>query len=192
MNYGQLKALILSTIARSDVPVSDMVALAESEIRRDVRVMAMESLVTGSLVAGVAPLPARFIEARRFVVGDLVREYVSPEMFQDKQANQSTERVFTRIGEELHVLGGGDAAYSLLASVSFAELSADADTNWLLTNAPDVYLYASLKHSAIWLKDAPAATGYAQVYAEALAKTNGTDKAARFAGRLTVRPRVVA
>lgn len=192
MNYGQLKTQVTSTIARGDVPAADMVALAEAEIRRDVRVMAMESLTTGSLVAGVASLPARLLEARRLVVAGFVRNYVSPEMYQDFQANQAQDRVFTRIGDELHVLNGAESAYSLLALESFPVLSADDDVNWLLTNAPDVYLYGSLKHAAVWARDSAAASGYAQLYAEAVVKTNSADKAARFAGSLTARPRVVA
>lgn len=192
MNYGQLKTQVTSTIARGDVPVADMVALAEAEIRRDVRVMAMESLTTGVLVAGVVALPARLLEVSRLVVGGFVRTYVSPEMYQDFQANQARDRVFTRLGDELHVLNGAESAYSLLALESFPALAVDSDVNWVLTNSPDVYLYGSLKHAAVWVKDAAAASGYAQLYAEAVAKTNSTDKAARFAGSLTARPRVVA
>lgn len=192
MNYGQLKTKIASWINRSDVPLSDVVELAEAEIARDVRVMALEGIVTGSLVGGRFDVPADFLSARQMLIGGKLYTFVSPEMYQREQECVSSARYFTRIADEFLIVGGGTDAYSLTYSAKFAALSADGDTNWLLTNAKDVYLYGALKHAAIWARDVTAAQGYQSVYDAAVARVNASDKGSRFAGSLTVRPRVVA
>ena len=192
MNYGQLKTAVTSWASRSDVVAADMVALAEAEIRRDVRVIAQEEIVTGSLVGGRFAVPADFLESRQLLIGGKLYSFVTPEQYQIEQEMQTTSRYFTRIGGYFYVVHGDAEAYSLLYCAAFDALSADADTNWLLTNAHDVYLFAAMKHAAIWLKDAASAQGYGAVYEAAVAKLNGSDKAARMAGQLTVRARVVA
>ncbi len=194
MNYGQLKASIASWLnhgaATSSIP--DFVTLAEGVIRRDVRVSDMESLVTGSLVAGALDLPANYLDARRLVVNGLPCDYVTPEEFQDQTFQQSRENVYTRIGSSLYVINGDTSTYSLIYRGAYDALADDADTNWVLTNAPDVYLFAALKFGAIFLKDAPAAQGYDTVYEGAKNKTNGSDSAGRVSGPMRMRPRVVA
>jgi len=192
MNFGQLKTAVTTWINRSDVPTTDVVALAEAEIRRDVRVIAQETTVTGSLLAGRFAVPADFLDSRQLLIGGKVYAFVPPEQYQIEQEMQTTARYFTRIGGFFYVVHGDAEAYSLLYVAAFPALSADADTNWVLTNAKDVYLFCALKHAAVWAKDQAAAQGYEAMYQAAVAKLNGADKASRFAGTLTVRPRIVA
>ncbi len=192
MNYGELKTAVTTWINRSDVPTTDVVALAEAEIRRDVRVIAQETTVTGSLSSGRFAVPADFLDSRQLLIGGKVYAFVPPETYQIEQEMQTTARYFTRIGGYFYVVHGDAEAYSLLYFAAFPALSADADTNWVLTNAQDVYLFGALKHAAVWAKDAAAAQGYEGLYQAAVAKLNGADKASRFAGTLTVRPRIVA
>lgn len=192
MNYGQLKAAVIAWINRGDVPAADVVTLAEAEIRRDVRVIAQEHSVTGSLSSGQIAVPDDFIDSRQLVVGGYVHTFIPPEQYQLEQEMQSRARYFTRIGSALLVVNGTDQTYSLVYVAAFPALADDADTNWLLTNAHDVYLFSALKHAAIWAKDAASAQGYQAVYDQAVSRINGADKASRFAGTLTVRPRVVA
>lgn len=194
MNYGQLKTAIASWVnhGAATASIPDFVKLAEAEIRRDVRVSAMESLETGVLAAGAIALPADYLDARRFVVNGLPCDYITPEEFQDQTFQQSRQNCYTRIGTTLYVINGGVQSYSLIYRSAFASLSDDADTNWLLTNAPDVYLFAALKHAAIYLKDAAAAQGYEGVYQAAKDKTNSADKAGLIQGSMRMRARVVA
>ena len=192
MNFGQLKTAVTTWINRSDVPTTDVVSLAEAEIRRDVRVMAQESIVTGSLSGGRFAVPAGFLESRQVLIGGKAYSFVSPEQYQIEQEMQSTARYFTRIGDYFYVVHGDAEAYSLTYFAAFDALSADSDTNWLLTNAHDVYLFAALKHAAVWAKDAAAAQGYEAVYQAAVSKLNSSDRASRFAGALAARVGVSA
>lgn len=194
MNYGQLKTSIASWVnhGAATASIPDFVTLAEAEIRRDVRVMAMESMVTGVLVGGEIALLADYLDARRFVVNGLPCDYITPEEYQDQTFQQSRENCYTRIGSTLYVINGGAQSYSLIYRAQFDALAVDADTNWLLTNAPDVYLFGALKHAAIFLKDAAAAQGYEGVYQAAKDKTNSADKAGLIQGSMRMRARVVA
>lgn len=194
MNYGELKAAVLNWSARSDVAsvMSDVVRMAEATIARDVRVRAMEKVATGTLSGGVAVLPADYLETRTLVIDGDVYAYVPPERYQLEQGQGSTAKHFTSVGLSLYVVGGGSGSYSLTYLGSFPALSADADTNWLLTNAPDVHLYAALKAASVFVKDAAAAQGYEALYQDAKNKVNSVDKASRFNGATVVRSRGVA
>lgn len=192
MNYGELKAAIPVWMSRTDIPAADMVSLAEAEIRRDVRVIAQETSLAGSLVSGKFAVPADFLGSRQLLIGGKVYTFVPPEQYQIEQEMQTTARYFTRIGGFFHVVHGDSEAFSLLYVAAFPILAADSDTNWVLTNAHDVYLFCALKHAAIWAKDVEAAQGYLSVYEAAVSRVNGNDRGSRYAGTLTVRPRSYA
>lgn len=189
MTYATLKADIASFYLNSQINASipTFVRLAEAVIRRDVRVAAMEGLDTGSMVGGVITLPADYVDARRLVVDGYVLTYSTAEDFQDMQTAGFTTsgtagRYFTRIGNEIHVLNGGAGGYSLLYSAAFAALSADSDTNWLLDNASDVYLFKAMVYAATFMKDAAAAQGYEALYQGAVKQLNDTDRVNRYSG----------
>jgi hypothetical protein len=55
-------------------------------------------------------------------------------------------------------------------------LDAGNQTNWLLTKAPDVYLYGSLKHSAPWLEDDARIQVWESLYQQALTEVRRTDE----------------
>lgn len=192
MNYGELKAAVTAWINRSDVPAVDMVSLAEAEIRRDVRVIAQENVLTGSLSSGRFAVPADFLESRQLTVGGKVYNFVPPEQYQIEQEMQSKARYFTRIGGFMYVVHGDAEDFSLIYVAAFPQLVSDTDTNWVLTNAHDVYLFCALKHAAIWSKDVEAAQAYQSVYGSAVSRVNGADRGSRYVGTLTVRPRSYA
>lgn len=189
--YSELQTAVATWLNRTDLSsvIPDFVALAGSDIRSDVSVQAMEALVAGTLTGETLAHPTRLTQARRLVVADYPLDYVTPESYQDLQRAQSTARVFTSIGQSLYILNGtnGDA-YSLLYRAAFAPFSAGSDTNWLLANAPDVYLFAACKHGAIYMKDAQEEARFAGHYSAAVARLNGQEKRAGYAGALQVRP----
>lgn len=189
MNYGELKTAVSSFYINSqiDASVPSFVRLTESVIRRDVRVPAMESYVSGSMVAGVIDLPADYVDSRTLVVDGYALDYKTADEFQALQTNGYTTagsagRYFTRIGNALHVFNGADGDYSLLYSAAFPALSLDADTNWLLTNASDVYLFKALTYAAVFMKDAEAAQGYESLYQSAVSAVNVSETINRYSG----------
>lgn len=188
--FGELKSAVADWLKRSDLTSSipTFVALAEANIRRDVRVRAMEQEATGTLTTTTLALPTRFLEARRVVLGDDVQEYKVPGEWYLVDAAETGE--YTILGESFHFQKLAD--YAIQYWQGFAAFSADGDTNWLITNAPDVYLWASLEQAAIFIRDDSMAGIARAQYQNAIARLNATEQKARFGGPLTVRPRLVA
>jgi len=60
-------------------------------------------------------------------------------------------------------------------------LSSNSD-NWLLLEAPDVYLYGALLHSAPYLAEDQRVAVWAQMYSAAVARLNEYSDNARFSG----------
>lgn len=190
--YGDLKTAIANQLARSDLTTAivDFVALAEADIRRDVRIQDMETLATGTLTGETLAFPARFVSARRLAVAGDVYTFETPEVYQvESDAGNTSLKIYTIIGTNFYILGWtSGAAYSLIYMASFAAFSSNGDTNSLLTNHPDVYLYGACKHGAIYLKDDTDAAKYAGAYQAAVSRLNARDAQRRMSGsQLTVR-----
>lgn len=146
---------------------------------------------------GGIPLPARFIESRRvFIDADIGKlDYMTPEQFWARRAGSETgaPKLFTIEGGVIVFAPSPDATYEarLLYHRKFAALSADSDTNWLLTNAPMLYLYASLIETYLYLNMAPRALEFATAFDERVRKHNETANAARYPrGRTATRSEV--
>lgn len=183
--YSGLKAAVASWMVRSDLTttIPDFVVLAEADIRIDLRCRAMETLTTGTLTGETLTHPTNYLEARRFVIGTDPWRYVSPDVYQQFSSAASHEAVFTSIGQSLYVLNGASGdAYSLLYWQAFTAFSADPDTNWLLTYHPEVYLYASLKHGALFMKNDGDLAKYQQLYQDAVGRLTAREKQSAASG----------
>jgi hypothetical protein len=193
-NYGDLKehiALWLNRGTSLNDLIPGFVQLAETTIRRDVRVRVQEEAESGTSTEDTILTPDLLLEMRRVVVGGNRLTYCTPEEFQDLDARTSREHKYTVIGESIHVLGGAmDADYSLLYWKAFEAFVNDTDTNWLLLNAPGVYLWLGCREGAEYLKDFEAADRFDGKYRAELAALNVSEKAMRHSGStLAVRPR---
>lgn len=184
--YAELKAAIATQLNRIDLttPIVDFVTLAEADIRRDVRIQEMEALATGTLTGETLAFPTRFVLARRLAIDGDVYAYETPEVYQvESDAGNTDSNMYTIIGTNFYILGGASGdAYSLLYLASLAAFSGASDTNTLLTNAPDVYLYGACKHGAIYLKDDADAAKYAGAYQAAVTRLNGRDAQKKYSG----------
>lgn len=185
--YGELKTAVASWLARTDLTatIPDLISLAEEDIKNDVRVRAMESLTTGTLDGSTLDHPTGFISARRLVVGNKRYEYRTPEAYQDAVASGNTTGFyfFTSIGSKFYILNGASGdSYSLIYTGGFTAFSADADTNWLLTNAPSVYLFGACRHGAMYLKDDNELARFEGLYGTAVARLNSREKTASVSG----------
>lgn len=186
MTYAELKSNIAAWFKRTDATsvIATFVALAEADIRNDVRVQAMEQRTTGTMTGETLDHPARLLAARQLLIGEDNYGYVTPEEYE----RMSGGNVFTSIGSKFYVKGASaGTAYTLVYFQADAALSADGDTNWVLTNAPDVYLWAALRHASLWALDDAAVAKFAQLYAGSVDRLNRREQQARYAGPLEMR-----
>lgn len=184
-DFAALKTQVAAFVNRTDLsaqmPV--FVGMAEALIRRDVRVRSMETIVTGTLTGETLAQPSDLMETRRLLVAEKNLSYVSPEEYNRLSQRTVIGGYFTIIGDDFYVLGGqsGDD-YSLTYIAQFSALSSDTDTNWLLLNAPEVYLWSSCYQAAIYLKDVAAAQNYLAMYQMAVKALNDSEKSAQTTG----------
>lgn len=184
-NFQQLKAAVADWLKRDDLAanIPTFVALAESNIRRDVRVRDMEAELSGDLTQTTLSLPARFLEARRVILGTSVQEYLTPNewhLYRNARTNQ-----YTIFGEQFRFQRL--ETYKINYFRSFPALSFDGDSNWLLLNGSQVYLWASLEQAAIYLKDDGMAATARRQYQTAIHRLNTAEQKFKFGGPLAVR-----
>ena len=183
--YGGLKTSIASFINRTDLTtaIPDFVVLAESLIRKKVEARSMETTATGTRSGETLAHPADMLQPRILTVGGVPLKYVTPEQYDHLQINTVTGGKYTTIGSDFHILGAtsGDE-YVLIYDGVFTALADDADTNFVLTNAPEVYLWSSLHYAAIYMKDMQAAMGYMAAFEASASLFNTQEKKAKTGG----------
>jgi hypothetical protein len=193
--YSDLKTAVASWLNKTNLTtqIPDLVALAESNIRRDVHTRSHETRTASTLTGETLTFPTRFMRVRSLSVGGKPMEYLSPEAYQTKVDQEySSQGYYTIIGQSIYVLNGASGDdYILVYDASLTGFSADADTNWLLTNAPEVYLWGACEQAAVFLKDTAAAQDYNARYSAAVANLNRSERMAKYAGPLIARPEVV-
>lgn len=185
-NYGELKEAIAAWLNKTNLTdrLPDFVRLAETTIRRDVRVRAQEEIESDTAADETIDVPELLLEFRRFTVGGHVYSYITPEQYQEyTDAGNTTARHYTIIGQSIYIVGGAtDASYSLLYWKAFAAFSSDTDSNWLLLNAPEIYLWLGCREGAEYLKDFEAADRFSSKYTVALRELNLAEKNMRASG----------
>ena len=189
--YAELKTAVANWLQRDDLTsrIPEFIAMAEDRIRLDtrIRVRAMETTdATFNIDARTETLPTRFLGVRRFYLNTSpvrLLEYMGPADFWSRWAGSTTgEPVAYTIEGENFVFGpapSGTYTGTILYYQSFAALSADGDTNWILTNARGLLLYGALAESAPFLGDDPRLMTWAALYddtADKIEKSNKRDR----------------
>jgi len=193
-NYTQLKASIADFLNRDDLTsvIPDFVTLAETQINRDIRHWRMETRSSGQQSAGdeYAQIPADWLETIRFHVtsaGTSRLKLISrSDMADMRQANNDTtgipEFYCMAAGQfEFYPTPSSDTDIELLYYAKVPDLETNS-TNWLLTEAPDVYLYGSLLHTAPYLQDDARIATWSQLYSAAVMRVNDAAEKARYSG----------
>lgn len=192
-NYTELKSSIADFLNRDDLTsvIPDFITLAEAQINRDIRHYEMENRATASLDQQYLDRPTDWLETIRINItssGTRNLQLLSGASMADKRAgaeNATGEPRYYRHAERaFEVFPSPDGTYQveLLYYEKVPGLSSTNAANWLLTEAPDVYLYGSLIHSAPYLAEDSRAGVWAQLYSAAVSKVNASGDAASMSG----------
>lgn len=163
-NYSELKSSIADWLNRADLDqqVPDFISLAESTLNDVMRSSFMATSAVASITAGKATLPSDALELIYVQVAsteDEPLEQVTPQQLLMLRRNRTraaaAPRFFAVIGRELLVTPtpAGAASLDLSYYRKIPALSDAAPTNWLLEQAPHIYLYTSLLHATPFLMD---------------------------------------
>mgnify|MGYP003672397905 FL=1 len=193
-NYTGLKASIADFLNRDDLTsvIPDFVALAEAQINRDIRHWKMEARTSGQQDPAdeYMQIPADWVETIRLHLtgtGTSVVNLVSRDAMADKRAAQEnaagTPRMYTHADGQFQLYPTPDATtnFELLYYQKIPSLITNTD-NWLLLEAPDVYLYGALLHSAPYLAEDARVAVWAQMYSAAVQRLNQVSEDAMFSG----------
>ena len=197
-NYGELKSTIADFLNRSDLTsvIPTFIDFAEAEFNRNLRVRQMVARAEAVIDTRFSAVPSDFIEAKDLVI--VTGNPVTPLQFVTQQEMAQLRNTsitsagkplyFSVVGSQFEMCPTPDAEYSLEMSyfAKITPLSADSDTNWLLTDYPDIYLYTALMHSAPYLKDDERITVWAQLAAKARDELIARDTSASFNGSTPV------
>lgn len=197
-NYGELKSAVADFLNRSDLTsvIPTFIDFAEAEFNRNLRVRQMVTRAEAVIDTRFSAVPADFIEAKDLVI--VTGNPVTPLQFVTQQEMAQLRnttitaagkpKYFSVVGGQFEVAPTPDAEYSLEMSY-FGQIDAltdDTDTNWLLREYPDIYLYTSLMHSAPYLKDDERITVWAQLAAKGKEELLSRDTSASFNGSTPV------
>ena len=201
--YAELQAAAANWLVRADLTdrVPEFITLAEARLNRTLRARLAEVEQTLSLSAGArtVPLPGGFAEPLALWIlrsdgGRCGLRFLEPSLLaaislRGEPASWSID------GPNLAFDRPADQAYSfVLRMLARFQLSDAAPTNALLSDSPDVYLFATLCEAAPFLRDDELAQAYESKLERALADLNAKDARSRAARTLITdlpRPRAV-
>ena len=191
--YSELKTSIADYLNRSDLTavIPTFVSLAEAQINRDVRHWQMENRATTSFDGQYGTRPSDWIETIRLQLtgtGTTSMSLISQQAMADKRMsadNVAGKPLFYTHSEsqfELYPTPDGAYAAEVLYYQQVPALSDSATGNWLLTAAPDLYLYGALIHSAPYLVEDGRTAVFAQMYGAAVNQLNLQSEASKTSG----------
>ena len=168
--YATLVTAVDNWLARADLTARtpEFIALAEAKFNRELRCRQMEQRSTATVdTASSEPefiaLPGDFHTMRRVrlssVSGKPRLGFLSGTQMDDQRYSSSNTtgqpQHFTVFGDEMEILPTPDSAYTIemVYRKYIPALSSDNTTNWLLTLAPDLYLYGALMEAAPYMHE---------------------------------------
>ena len=192
-SYSDLKTTIAGYLARTDLTeqIPDFIRLAETRLRRDLRIRQMLKSVTTATVAGdeTVELPSDFLEVRDFVVvGNPVQplNYYSPSAFNRNTRSWDSGKPvdYTVLANDFQLAPIPDGVYTVkmfyFASPVF--LSDTNTSNAFLANTPDALLYGALLEAAPYLMDDARINTWGTMFDRAMASITRSDEQGQYSG----------
>ena len=153
--YSTLQTAVANWLDRDDLTdrIPEFVSLAEATFNRTLRLRAMETTVADTTPSGSKEdaLPTGYLQMREIHLATspvVSLAYITPEIMYRIRAgsNNGKPNAYTIVGDNILFGPTPDSAYdySMTYYKSFDALADNAPTNWLILNAPDLYLYGTL------------------------------------------------
>ena len=161
--YAELQSSIADWLLRDDLTsvIPTFISLAEAKFNRRIRDYRMVKRATAQVDTAYFAIPSDWQENIRFQLNTspiTTLEYVTPDQAaEEKRLYNSSGRpaFFTMIGDQFQIVPAPDSTYDaeLTYYAKIPALSGSNTSNWLLTKAPDIYLYGALMEAAPYLDD---------------------------------------
>jgi hypothetical protein len=201
--YSELKSNVADWLLRDDLTsvIPTFISLAESQINRDVRDHRMVKRATAEVDTKYFLKPSDWLETIRFQLNTTpitTLLFVTPDQASEEQINFTASgkpKYFTNVGTQIEVVPTPDAVYTgeLMYYAKVPALSDSTTENWLLSSAPDIYLYGTLMQAAPYLNDDGRIAVWQGLYRQGVETLKLQDERSRIgSSSLRMRPRAIA
>lgn len=148
--YSELKSAIIAWLDRADLSdyVGDFIALAEDHFNRSISHRKMVAITDLPSLSGVCDLPDDYLQYRRVVEKAAQRRelsFITPEYADQNYPSRHSGLAlnFSIIGQNLYTFPFSENDIELTYVQKIPALSDASPSNWLLQEAPSLYLRAS-------------------------------------------------
>lgn len=188
--YAELQTAVADFLNRDDLTaiIPDFITLAEAQMQRKLRHYQMEKRATSTVNERYSALPADFLQPIRLHIDgqNKALDAISSLAIQDDRfySVSGEPRYYSITAGEIELLPTPDGDYTLELYYyrTLPVLSASNTTNWLLTAAPDAYLYGALLQSAPYLQEDSRIPVWGALYAGAIEDLNRDSDRAKWGG----------
>jgi hypothetical protein len=178
LTYSDLKSSICNwMIDRQDLAVvaADCISLSENDMNKILRTRKQHATAEITPVDGVIDLPPDYLAWRSVTALTSPRrplEAYSQGTFDDLYTTRhsGSPEHFVVDGPKMHILPATEAVIELKYYKRVPALTDEIgkDTNWLLSEYPNMYLWGSLKYAAIYIVSPDKASMYGSLFSGAL------------------------
>ena len=171
-NYATLQSAIADYLNRADLTaqIQTFIQFAEADLNTRLRSREMIVNATATSDGQFVALPPDWLEAINMMIvgGQSPLRYVTPDEADTivKAQTYTSTRFYSMTTGVIELVppAVNDITIDMVYYGKIPALSTDNTTNWLLTKAPDVYLYGSLTHAAPFLMDDQRMAVFSQIY----------------------------
>jgi len=196
--YTELKSAIADFLNRDDLSsaVDTFIDLAEARMQREIRHYKMEETAQLSASSRYTSLPTDFLQPIRIDLDSnkaslepASREFIQTRRYENDDATGRPRFYAITDGQlELFPTPGEAMTVNLLYYEKITPLDDSNASNWLLTDAPDAYLYGSLVHTAPYLSDDQRTNTWAALYQSSIDELHLSSERTKWGGPLNLRP----
>ena len=171
-NYATLKSTIADYLNRADLTsqIETFIQFAEADLNTRLRCREQIVRAEATSSAEFVQLPADWLEAinLHIVGGQQPLRYVTLDEADiiNKEQIYTAPHFYSLMNGAIEIIPepADDIDIEMIYYAKITALSNVNTTNWLLTKAPDVYLYGALTHAAPFLMDDQRIPVFAQIY----------------------------
>ena len=171
-NYSTLKSTIADYLNRADLTsqIETFIQFAEADLNTRLRCREQIVRAEATSSAEYVQLPADWLEAinLHIVGGQQPLRYVTLDEADiiNKEQIYTAPHFYSLMNGAIEIIPepSDDIDIEMIYYSKITSLSNVNTTNWLLTKAPDVYLYGALTHAAPFLMDDQRIPVFAQIY----------------------------
>jgi hypothetical protein len=199
-NYATLQSAIADYLNRADLTaqIQTFIQFAEADLNTRLRSREMIVNATATSDGQFVALPPDWLEAINMMIvgGQSPLRYVTPDEADTivKAQTYTSTRFYSMTTGVIELVPPAvdDITIDMVYYGKIPALSTANTTNWLLTKAPDVYLYGALTHAAPFLMDDQRMGVFSQIYlARVQSLQDESQKALHSGSPLISRPRGV-